>query len=88
MRLGASILALLLGGCSTIPAPSTPTHPPIDAIQECPLPEADLSSNGALANTYKLTRQALVECNIDKAILREWDAGLEKGTNVSRPRTP
>lgn len=41
-------------------------------LEACPHPVVDRTTNGGLADGIRAYRQALRDCNDDKAALREW----------------
>lgn len=73
-RLTTAVLVTgLLVGCSVIPTSKVPVElPPTALLQECPIPEATVATNGQLAQWALSLKYALKLCNDDKAALREW----------------
>ena len=56
-----------------------PVHDPAptEYLQDCPIPDPPLETNGDLARGYMARGQALEDCNGDKESLREWAANRE-----------
>lgn len=72
-KLGMGLLALLLAGCAHTQAPQVIREvPPAALLEDCATPQAQLRTNGDLADHILALRFALRECNNDKAALREW----------------
>ncbi len=68
-----ALLALVLAGCAHTQPPQVIRElPPAALLEDCPVPVADLATNGALVDHILSLRYALRECNNDKAALREW----------------
>lgn len=65
--LGFALVALL-SGCATIRDDAMPSA----LLEACPHPVVDTRTNGGLAKGLRDYKDALSQCNIDKAILREW----------------
>jgi len=62
----------LLAGCAS-PVPQViRILPPAELIQDCPVPQVKLRTNGDMANHIVDLRSALKSCNNDKAALRDW----------------
>lgn len=65
-----------LAGCATTTKPEVP---PESLLWDCKAPPSDTSTNGKLAGTLLVYKQALKDCNDDKATLRKFyelpDAG-------------
>ena len=66
------LIPCLLVGCVTAP-PAIP----YEALQDCPEPVVDKTTNGGLAKGVTDLRLALRLCNKDKLILREWAEGKD-----------
>ena len=47
-------------------------YPPEALVQDCPIPESALLTNEDLALWAKALKDGLIDCNVDKAALREW----------------
>lgn len=63
---------LLATGCAITPPLVVKLYPPPDLLQDCPAPSYTMVLTGDLAKAILLERDALVNCNIDKASLRAW----------------
>lgn len=64
-----AISMVILTGCAS--KPPIPVIP-VEALQDCPEPLIDKTTNGGLAKGVTDLRLALRQCNNDKLILREW----------------
>lgn len=71
-------LVVALTGCASAPPPPNTVRvgPPAPLLADCPTPELQLDTNGALAAGILTLRRALDDCNADKSALREWAKGL------------
>lgn len=69
-----ALVLILLPACSTAPRQTEVVRelPPVELMRDCPTPNVDVTSNGALASTLLRYVDALALCNIDKKALREW----------------
>ncbi len=84
MRLLSSLLlsSILLAGCAGVqPKPEAPNA---DLLMDCPTPTVQAKTNGQLASTLLAYRDALKNCNDDKAALREF----YKDTHDVQDRNP
>jgi hypothetical protein len=61
---------LLMASCATV-APKAEL-PPAAWLEDCPIPQLEGDTNGALASFAARLRDALIGCNVDKASLRGW----------------
>ena len=67
-------LTLLLSGCAT--TATQRVTPPAHLLADCPYPDpGPVVSNGDLIRLLPQWRQALDNCNADKAGLRAWAEG-------------
>jgi hypothetical protein len=73
MKLGActAVLVAALTGCAAVPT-VTRDLPPAFLMEDCPEPEATVSTNAELAAWILSLRHSLRKCNNDKAALRDW----------------
>ena len=73
MRRNALIGVLLapLLGCSLQPTIQW-ARPPEELLADCPIPMDPIATNGDLARRDAARKAALLQCNADKAALREW----------------
>lgn len=63
---------LLVVGCATPVPQVVRILPPAELLQDCPVPQVQLRTNGDMANHIMDLRSALKVCNNDKAALRDW----------------
>lgn len=68
------LLTLPLAGCLTVPK-TVRELPPVEWLQDCPLPTGTIQLNADLARQRDEAVSSLKKCNIDKASLREWAEG-------------
>lgn len=80
MRAFLAALCLALTACAGAPeiTHTRRVAPPADLVQDCPVPDGPVDTNGALARLVLALKQALAECNADKQALREWAQGVEQ----------
>lgn len=69
MRYSSLLLALLVSACSSVPQVILP---PEHLLRDCSIPSSIPRTNGELAQLALDRKLALIECNIDKAALREF----------------
>jgi hypothetical protein len=73
MRLLINALVLLaLAGCASKLPREQKILPPVELIQDCPMPAKTVATNRQLAEYTQALYWALRGCNDDKAALREW----------------
>lgn len=67
-------LSMWLGACALKPIlPPEKARIPAELLLDCPIPDLLGTDNGALATFAEAARDSLVECNVDKQYLRQWD---------------
>lgn len=65
---------LALAGCTT--APVVPASAiPEGLLDPCPIPAVQGKTNADLARALQARKQALIECNLDKAAIKDWQDG-------------
>lgn len=72
------LTALSLTACTTLspqPPQTIKLLPPVELLQDCPVPQLIGRTNRFLAEGYEARGAALEACNADKAALREWANG-------------
>lgn len=84
------LTTLFLTACATPSAPAPPETvillPPAEYLADCPLPELPHDArNRDLARGYQDAVASLIECNIDKAALREWVDSLSGSRGAFGP---
>lgn len=69
-----ALVLILLPACASKPTAREVVRdlPPVELMRDCPVPEVDVMTNGALASTLLRYIDALEQCNIDKESLRKW----------------
>jgi hypothetical protein len=70
-RVTCLALLVALMGCASVPDTSK-AYPPSALVQDRPMPDVDLSTNGGLAKAYIAVKEALTLSNNDKAAIRAW----------------
>lgn len=79
MRCLTSLLAVaLLAGCASTVPKLAPALPPVDLMQDCPVPVTGKATNGELVRAREALVGAIKDCNLDKKALRDW---ADKATN-------
>lgn len=85
MRATVLILGVLaLAGCETAPV-IVRDVPPAFLLEDCPEPDATVSTNAELAAWVLALRHSLRRCNNDKAALRDWAKEPEDGPVQFQP---
>lgn len=72
------LIAPFLLACTTLsppPPPPVKLLPPVELLQDCPVPHLIGRTNRFLAEGYEARGTALEACNADKKALREWANG-------------
>jgi hypothetical protein len=67
----AIIFASFMTGCATVPSVTTAPFPH-GLAQDCTYPTIKIETNRDLANNMITLRDALNQCNADKAAIRRW----------------
>jgi hypothetical protein len=76
MRYSSLVLVAILPGCALFKAPPVVrTVPPVEWVQDCPMPTGTITTNADLARALNEARASIRTCNIDKKALREWAEG-------------